>query len=60
MWSYPDTERMRTVAELVSAGRVRAPVTEVYDFDRLEDAFEAVRRGAVGKVGVRVSADGER
>ena len=60
VWSYPDTERMRTVAELVSAGRVRAPVTEVYDFDRLEDAFEAVRRGAVGKVGVRVSADGER
>jgi NADPH:quinone reductase-like Zn-dependent oxidoreductase len=60
VWSFPDTERMRTVAELVVGGRVRAPVTEVYDFDRLEDAFEAVRRGAVGKVGVRVSADGER
>jgi NADPH:quinone reductase-like Zn-dependent oxidoreductase len=59
VWSFPDTERMRTVAELVAAGRVRAPVTEVYEFDRLEDAFEAVRRGAVGKVGVQVLADGE-
>jgi NADPH:quinone reductase-like Zn-dependent oxidoreductase len=60
VWSAPDTERMRTVASLVAEGRVRAPVTEVYEFDRLEDAFEAVRRGAVGKVGVRVVADGER
>jgi NADPH:quinone reductase-like Zn-dependent oxidoreductase len=60
VWSAPDVERMRTVAALVAAGRVRAPVTQVYDFDRLEDAFEAVRRGAVGKVGVRVLADGER
>lgn len=59
VWSAPDTERMRTVAELVATGRVRAPVTEVYDFDALEDAFEAVRRGAVGKVGVRVVADDE-
>jgi NADPH:quinone reductase-like Zn-dependent oxidoreductase len=59
VWSAPDTERMRTVAELVGAGRVRAPVTEVFDFDRLEDAFEAVRRGAVGKVGVQVVPDGE-
>jgi NADPH:quinone reductase-like Zn-dependent oxidoreductase len=60
VWSSPDTERMRTVAELVAAGRVRAPVTEVYEFDRLEDAFEAVRRGAVGKVSVQLLADGER
>jgi NADPH:quinone reductase-like Zn-dependent oxidoreductase len=60
VWSSPDTERMRTVAELVAAGRVRAPVTEVYEFDRLGDAFEAVRRGAVGKVSVRVVPDGER
>lgn len=60
VWSSPDTERMRTIAELVAAGKVRAPVTEVYEFDRLEDAFEAVRRGAVGKVGVQVLADGER
>jgi hypothetical protein len=50
---------MRTVADLVAAGRVRAPVTEVYEFDRLEDAFDAVRRGAIGKVGVRILADGE-
>jgi hypothetical protein len=35
-------------------------VTEVYEFERLEDAFEAVRRGAVGKVGVQVLADAER
>jgi NADPH:quinone reductase-like Zn-dependent oxidoreductase len=55
VWSAPDVERMRAVAELVAAGRVRAPVTEVYDFEALEDAFEAVRRGAVGKVGVRLS-----
>jgi hypothetical protein len=48
---------MRAVAALVAAGRVRAPLTEVYEFDRLEDAFDAVRRGAVGKVGVRVLAD---
>jgi NADPH:quinone reductase-like Zn-dependent oxidoreductase len=58
VWSAPDTERMRAVAELVAAGRVRAPVTEVYEFDRIEDAFEAVRRGAVGKVGVRILPDG--
>jgi NADPH:quinone reductase-like Zn-dependent oxidoreductase len=59
VWSSPDIERMQTVAELVGAGRVRAPLTEVYEFDRLEDAFDAVRRGAVGKVGVQVLADGE-
>jgi NADPH:quinone reductase-like Zn-dependent oxidoreductase len=59
VWSAPDTERMRTVADLVAAGRVRAPVTEVYEFDRLEDAFDAVRRGAIGKVGVRILTDGE-
>jgi NADPH:quinone reductase-like Zn-dependent oxidoreductase len=60
VWSSPDTERMRSVASLVAEGRVRAPITEVYEFDRLEDAFEAVRRGAVGKVGVQVLADAER
>ena len=60
VWSSPDIERMQTVAELVVAGRVRAPLTEVYEFDRLEDAFEAVRRGAVGKVGVQVLAGEER
>jgi NADPH:quinone reductase-like Zn-dependent oxidoreductase len=60
VWSAPDTERMRTVAALVAEGRVRAPISEMYEFERLEDAFEAVRRGAVGKVGVQVLADGER
>jgi NADPH:quinone reductase-like Zn-dependent oxidoreductase len=60
VWSSPDTERMRAVASLVAEGHLRAPVTEVYEFDRLEDAFEAVRRGAIGKVGVQVLADGER
>jgi hypothetical protein len=31
-------------------------VPEAYEFDRLDDAFEAVRRGAIGRVGVRVHA----
>lgn len=60
VWSAPDTDIMRRVAELVTAGRVHAPVSAVYDFEALEDAFEAVRRGAIGKVGVRVVAEGER
>lgn len=54
VWSAPEPARLRYVAELAGAGRLTAPVGAVYGFDELTQAFEAVRRGALGKVCVRM------
>ena len=33
-------------------GRLRAPVAEVHAFDRIDDAFAALARGALGKIAI--------
>jgi NADPH:quinone reductase-like Zn-dependent oxidoreductase len=55
VFSMPDTALMTQIAELAAAGKLRAPVAEVHPFDRIEDAFAALERGAVGKIGVALS-----
>jgi NADPH:quinone reductase-like Zn-dependent oxidoreductase len=52
VFSMPDTALLERVARLVEAGRLRAPVAEVHAFDRIEDAFAALARGALGKIAV--------
>jgi NADPH:quinone reductase-like Zn-dependent oxidoreductase len=52
VFSMPDTALMARIAELVEAGRLRAPVAEVHAFERIEDAFAALARGALGKIAV--------
>jgi NADPH:quinone reductase-like Zn-dependent oxidoreductase len=54
VWSAPEMERLELIARLAGEGTLRAPVSEVYEFDRLAEAFDAVKRGAVGKVAVRL------
>lgn len=54
VWSAPEVERLRSIAELAADGRLTAPVRDVYEFDRIADAFAAVERGALGKVCVRM------
>ncbi|HLH64839.1 MAG TPA: NADP-dependent oxidoreductase [Solirubrobacteraceae bacterium] len=59
VWSAPEVPLLRSIAELAAEGRVRAPVRAVYGFGEIEQAFEAVRRGALGKVCVRLMDDHE-
>jgi len=58
VWSAPEMARLELIAQLAGEGVLRAPVSEVYEFSRLDDAFAAVGRGALGKVAVRVQAAG--
>lgn len=57
VWSAPEMPRLELIARLAGEGGLRAPVSEVFEFARLDDAFAAVRGGAMGKVAVRL---GER
>ena len=52
VFSMPDTALLARVAALVETGRLRAPVAEIHAFDRIEDAFAALARGALGKIAV--------
>jgi NADPH:quinone reductase-like Zn-dependent oxidoreductase len=52
VFSMPDTGLMAQIGELAGMGKLRAPVAEVHDFERIEDAFAALSRGAVGKIGI--------
>jgi NADPH:quinone reductase-like Zn-dependent oxidoreductase len=52
VFSMPDTALLARIAGLVEAGRLRAPVVEVHPFDRIDDAFAALARGALGKIAV--------
>ena len=52
MFSAPDTALLARIAELAQAGQLRAPVAEVYAFDRIDDAFAALARGALGKIAI--------
>lgn len=54
VWSAPEMARLELIARLAGEGTLRAPVSEVYEFSRLDDAFAAVRGGAMGKVAVRL------
>ena len=52
VFSMPDTGLMTQIAELAQEGKLRAPVAEVHSFERIGDAFAALSRGAVGKIGI--------
>jgi NADPH:quinone reductase-like Zn-dependent oxidoreductase len=52
VFSMPQIALLERIAGLVAAGRLRAPVAEVHAFDRIEDAFAALQRGALGKIAV--------
>jgi NADPH:quinone reductase-like Zn-dependent oxidoreductase len=52
VFSMPDTGLMAQIAELARDGKLRAPVAEVHAFERIEDAFAALSRGAVGKIAI--------
>lgn len=54
VWSAPEMPRLELIARLAADGSLRAPISQTYEFDRLDDAFAAVRRGAMGKVAVRL------
>jgi NADPH:quinone reductase-like Zn-dependent oxidoreductase len=36
------------------AGQLRAPMAEAHAFDRIDDAFSALARGALGKIAITV------
>ncbi len=55
VWSSPDLDVLERIASLASSRQLRTVVAETYDFDSLEAAFDAVRRGAVGKICVRLA-----
>jgi NADPH:quinone reductase-like Zn-dependent oxidoreductase len=55
VFSMPDTSLMARIAELAAEGKLRAPVAEVHPFERIEDAFAALERGAVGKIAITLS-----
>jgi NADPH:quinone reductase-like Zn-dependent oxidoreductase len=52
VWSSPDVSILRRIAALAADGQLHAPLGETYDFDAIGAAFDAVRNGAVGKIGV--------
>jgi NADPH:quinone reductase-like Zn-dependent oxidoreductase len=52
VFSAPDIALLVRIADLVRAGRLRAPVAEVHAFDRIDDAFAALSRGALGKIAI--------
>ena len=52
VFSAPDTALLARIAELAQAGQLRAPVAEVHAFDRIDDAFAALARGALGKIAI--------
>jgi NADPH:quinone reductase-like Zn-dependent oxidoreductase len=52
VFSAPDIALLVRIADLVREGRLRAPVAEVHGFDRIDDAFAALSRGALGKIAI--------
>jgi NADPH:quinone reductase-like Zn-dependent oxidoreductase len=52
VFSAPDIALLVRIADLVREGRLRAPVAEVHAFDRIDDAFAALSRGALGKIAI--------
>jgi NADPH:quinone reductase-like Zn-dependent oxidoreductase len=52
VFSAPDVALLVRIADLVREGRLRAPVAEVHAFDRIDDAFAALSRGALGKIAI--------
>ncbi|SOD98055.1 quinone oxidoreductase family protein [Blastococcus haudaquaticus] len=47
-----DQDALRTIADLVGAGRLHAPITATFPFDEVATAFETLRTGAVGKLAI--------
>jgi len=48
-----DQDALRTIAELVGSGRLRAPITSTFTLGEVDRAFAALRDGALGKLAVR-------
>jgi NADPH:quinone reductase-like Zn-dependent oxidoreductase len=46
---------LQRLAELAEHSLADSPVTAVYDFDRIDVAFEALAAGSVGKLALRIS-----
>jgi NADPH2:quinone reductase len=55
VFSAADTELLSQIAQLAAQGKLRAPVAEVHSLERIEDAFAALSRGAVGKIALTLS-----
>ena len=58
IFSMPEMALLERIAALVDSGGLRAPVSEVHPFDRIEDAFAALARGALGKIAVTLVEEG--
>jgi NADPH:quinone reductase-like Zn-dependent oxidoreductase len=56
IWVRPDARGLDTLAGLVDAGQLTVPVAQVFELDRLADAFTASRTGHTrGKIIIRVA-----
>jgi NADPH:quinone reductase-like Zn-dependent oxidoreductase len=53
----PNADKLRRLADLVISGELRVPIQGVYSFEQVEEALEAFRQGARGKLIVRVGSD---
>ena len=49
-----DRAAIAHLGELAGSGRLRAPVTRTFRLDEIDDAFAALRDGALGKIAVRI------
>lgn len=58
MWVRPSGPDLDRLAELVERGQLTVPVAEVFELERLADAFRLSQEGhTAGKIVVRVSTD---
>ena len=48
----PETPAVETIAQLAASGALRAPITRTFSFVQIDDAFGALRDGAVGKIAI--------
>jgi NADPH:quinone reductase-like Zn-dependent oxidoreductase len=49
-----DQDALRAIADLAGAGRLHAPITQVFKLDEIDRAFTALRAGAMGKLAIRL------
>jgi NADPH:quinone reductase len=57
VFSMADTALMTRIADLIRAGKLRATVTEVHPFERIDEAFEALSLGSLGKIAIRLAEE---
>lgn len=49
-----DQDALRVISDLAAGGRIHVSITRTFGLDEIDDAFAALRQGALGKLAIRI------